>query len=83
MYIITWDSGITQPEDKGILLKDIIENGFVDRKKSYCIDANYGKNGNLKRYHERSSRQIVFLSNNNFRMLNPEEVEKLQNNLKD
>ena len=27
MYIITWDSGITQPEDKGILLKDIIENG--------------------------------------------------------
>jgi len=27
MYIITWDSGITQPKDKGILLKDIIEDG--------------------------------------------------------
>lgn len=35
--------GVTQPEDKGILLKDIIENGEVDRSKSYCIDANYYK----------------------------------------
>jgi hypothetical protein len=70
--------GIEQPEDKGILLKDIIESGFVDRIKSYCIDSNYGKNGNLKRYFERSSRQIVFLGNDKFRMLSPEEVEKLQ-----
>ena len=29
--------GIEQPEDKGILLKDIIENGEVDRNKSCCL----------------------------------------------
>ena len=39
--------GITQPEDKGIYLKDILEHGVVDRDKSYYIDANYFKGGNL------------------------------------
>jgi len=53
-------SNVTQPENRGILLKHIIEDGFVDRDKSYCIDANYGKGGNLKRYFTRSSRQLVF-----------------------
>lgn len=38
-------SEIPQPKDRGILLKDIIENGAVDREKSYCIDANYMKGG--------------------------------------
>ncbi len=33
--------GITQPEDKGILLKNILDEGYVDRDKSYCIDARY------------------------------------------
>lgn len=52
---------ITQPGDKGILLKDILENNdIVDREKSYCLDANYDKGGNLKRYFERGSRQLVF-----------------------
>lgn len=49
---------ITQPKDKGILLKDIIEDGVVDRDKSYCIDANYYKGGSLKMYLEKSHRQI-------------------------
>ena len=52
--------GIEQPEDKGILLKDIIEDGFVDRDKSYCLDANYFKGGNLKQYFDKSRRQLVF-----------------------
>jgi|DEB0MinimDraft_6_1074348.scaffolds.fasta_scaffold46960_2 DNA-cytosine methyltransferase len=51
---------IDQPEDKKIYLEDIIEKGFVDRDKSYCIDANYHKGGNLKSYFEKSSRQLVF-----------------------
>lgn len=114
---------VTQPDDKGILLKDIIEqpmdekynlsddaiarfkpcqktnsgqigttahegkigqrdrvydaNGkmitltatiykqppqyaFVDRDKSYCIDANYHKGGNLDQYFNKSRRQLVF-----------------------
>jgi DNA (cytosine-5)-methyltransferase 3A len=51
---------IEQPEDQKIYLKDIIEDGCVDRLKSYCIDANYYKGGNLKSYFEKSRRQLVF-----------------------
>ena len=32
----------------------------VDRDKSYCIDANYFKGGNLKQYFEKSRGQLVF-----------------------
>ena len=51
---------VEQPEDREIYLKDIIESGVVDRDKSYCIDANYFKGGNLKQYYEKSRRQLVF-----------------------
>jgi DNA-cytosine methyltransferase len=51
---------VTQPEDKGIVLKDIIENGECDRDKSHCLDANYFKGGNLKQYFEKHRRQLVF-----------------------
>jgi len=51
-------------KDKGILLKDIVEFGEVDREKSYCIDACYFKAGNgpgsLRNYIEKKRRQIVF-----------------------
>lgn len=52
--------GIEQPDDKRILLKDIIEDGAIDRDKSHCIDANYFKGGNLKQYFEKHRRQLVF-----------------------
>ena len=52
--------GIAQPEDKGILLKDTIEGGGVDRDKSYCLDANYFKGTNLEQYLKKCRRQIVF-----------------------
>jgi len=52
--------GIQQPKDKGILLKDIIIDGEVDRDKSFCIDGNYYKGGNVKQYFEKHRRQIVF-----------------------
>lgn len=51
---------VTQPEDRGILLKDIIETGEVDRDKSHCLDASYFKGGNLKSYFEKHRRQLVF-----------------------
>ena len=51
---------IEQPEDSGVLLKDIIESGEVDRIKSYCIDANYYKGGNAKSYFEKGRRQLIF-----------------------
>lgn len=48
------------PLDKEIMLKDILEDGCVDRDKSHCIDANYFKGGNLKQYFEKHRRQLVF-----------------------
>jgi len=51
---------IEQPEDRGIILKDILEDGIVDRDKSFCLDANYFKGGNLKSYFEKHRRQLVF-----------------------
>ena len=48
------------PKDKNIYLKDIVEDGVVDRDKSFCIDANYWKGGNLKSYFEKNRRQLVF-----------------------
>ena len=52
---------VEQPEDLGIVLKDVLEDNFLaDRDKSYCIDANYYKGGNPKNYFEKSRRQLVF-----------------------
>jgi len=51
---------VTQPQDMGIVLKDILEDGVVDRDKSHCLDANYFKGGNLKSYFEKHRRQLVF-----------------------
>jgi len=52
---------ILQPDDRKVYLRDILEDGFVDREKSYCLDANYFRGGNLKRYFKRGSRQLVFI----------------------
>ena len=52
---------IRQPQDLGLVMNDILEDGFVsDRNKSFCIDANYFKGGNLKTYFEKHRRQLVF-----------------------
>jgi len=48
------------PEDKGIILAHILENGVTDREKSHCLDANYFKGGNLKSYFQKHRRQLVF-----------------------
>ena len=56
------------PEDEGIVLADILEDGFTDREKSYCLDASYYKGGgasNVRLYFEKSRRQIVFGSGTN------------------
>jgi len=54
-------TGITQPRDKGILLKDILETGITARDKAYCIDACYYKGGSQTRLDNQSGRrQIVF-----------------------
>jgi len=57
-YWANWD--ISQPEDKGLILSDILESDYVDRDKSHCLDASYYKGGNLKSYFEKNRRQLVF-----------------------
>lgn len=38
---------VEQPEDRGILLKDALDNAVAMREKAYTIDANYYKGGNF------------------------------------
>lgn len=60
-YRLYWTNiPFEMPEDKGIKLKDILEDGCVDRDKAHCLDANYFKGGNLKQYFEKHRRQLVF-----------------------
>ena len=35
--------GVEQPEDRGIVLRDILETGYVWREKAYTLKANYAK----------------------------------------
>ena len=50
---------VTQPEDKGILLKDILENGdFADREKSLTITTRIA-GATAKRYLEKSMHQMA------------------------
>jgi len=61
-YYWTNIPNVQQPEDRGLVLKDILEDPdwFTDRDKSHCLDANYFKGGNLKSYFEKHRRQLVF-----------------------
>ena len=49
-YYWTNIPNVQQPEDRGLVLKDILEDSdwFTDRDKSHCLDANYFKGGTLK-----------------------------------
>ena len=77
-YWCNWK--VEQPEDRGVVLADVLESGVVDQDKSYCIDANYFKGGNLKSYFEKHRRQLVFLSKikGDYRKLTPRECFRLQ-----
>ena len=59
-YYWTNIQGVEQPEDKGILLRDVIEDGVVDRDKSFCVDANYWKGTTPVHYAKHHVRQVVF-----------------------
>lgn len=52
---------ITQPKDKGILLQDIIENGFVDRNKSRCLLSSYTAGAPLSSYFKYHKHQLIFV----------------------
>lgn len=50
---------VEQPQDKGILLKDILESGQSWINKSHCIDANYWKGSNPKHTLTKHVRDMV------------------------
>lgn len=54
-YVHNWDC--PQPEDRSILLKDILESGYVDREKSYCLKH---QAGNARDYFKKHHTQIAF-----------------------
>lgn len=55
---------ISQPKDKHIFLRDIIEDdAFTDRLKSYSIDANYHRGMTGQEYLNRRRRQMVMVTN--------------------
>ena len=49
---------VQQPEDKGIMLNDVLESGIPFRgEKSYCLDANYYRGGNTNDFNSQSGQR--------------------------
>jgi site-specific DNA-cytosine methylase len=59
-YYWTNIPGIKQPEERGIVLRDILEDDYdSERDKAHCIDANYYKGANVEQYKTKHRRQLV------------------------
>ena len=57
-YWFNW--GASLPDDLSIHMNDILDGGYRStRPKAYCLDANYGKGTNFRRYFYCGSRQLV------------------------
>lgn len=54
-YAFNWE--VEQPEDRGIVLRDILESGVVDREKSYPLLVSH--QGNARDYFKKQHAQIV------------------------
>lgn len=54
-YAFNWS--VEQPQDKGILLKDVLESGVTDRTKSYCLKH---QAGNARDYFKKRHTKIAF-----------------------
>jgi DNA-cytosine methyltransferase len=82
-YYWTNIPNIKQPEEKGIVLKDILEDGFdTERDKSHCLDANYYKGSSVENYFKKSRRQMVFKnSESNDMVLAPQNLVDDTNDL--
>lgn len=55
-YVHNWEC--PQPQDKGILLKDILEHGVTDKEKAYCLCTDHL--GTTRDYFKKSQSQVVF-----------------------
>lgn len=50
---------IQQPEDRGILLRDVLDGAVAWREKSHCIDASCYKGGNLSSFTKQSGQRFM------------------------
>ena len=84
-YWCNWN--VEQPEDKGVLLKDIIEDGYVEKDKSWCMLESWNrfpkKTESAQGRYKRSMMPIVFTApdcdfNEGWRELKSSECERLQ-----
>lgn len=57
-YWTNWH--VEQPQDKGIVLKDILENSCSHQDKAHCLDANYYKGASLEHTLTKHKRTQVF-----------------------
>ena len=55
-YVHNWEC--PQPQDKGILLKDILEHGVVEKEKAYCLCSDH--TGTTRDYFKKHQSQVVF-----------------------
>ena len=55
-YAFNWK--VDQPEDRGIVLRDILESGVVDREKSYPLLVSH--QGNARDYFKKQHAQVIF-----------------------
>jgi len=58
-YYWTNIKGVEQPEDKEIYLKDVLESGYTEKLKSYCVTATYSR-ACPQDYFFHGQRQLVF-----------------------
>jgi DNA (cytosine-5)-methyltransferase 3A len=82
-YYWTNIPNVKQPKERGIVLKDILEDGFnTERDKSHCLDANYYKGSSVENYFKKSRRQMVFKdSESNDMVLAPQNLVDDTNDL--
>ena len=57
-YWTNWH--VEQPDDRGILLKDILENSCLHQDKAHCLEANYYKGASLEYTLTKHKRTQVF-----------------------
>lgn len=55
-FYVTNFGDIEQPEDRGILLKDILETGTIDKDKAYCLKH---QAGNIRDYFKKHHTQVA------------------------
>jgi site-specific DNA-cytosine methylase len=61
-FYVTNFGDIEQPEDRGILLKDILETGVIDKDKAYCLKHQAGNTRDyFKKHHTQVAAEPVYI----------------------